>query len=100
MSDSFQHKNWSSLELMKVKESTISKKNLAVLSLPIVTGNGRVRTVNLAQGQTLEHFCGFNYTQGTLSRFLSELKSVGVSSFLLSDLPEFWCKCWGSEFEP
>jgi len=98
VSEKRKHKNWTSLKLIQALDHTISKKSLAVLSLPIVTGNGRVRTVNLAQGQSLGHFCGFNYKQETLSRFLSELKYLGVSSFLLSELPKFWRKCWGSEF--
>jgi len=98
VSDKRKHKNWSSLNIVQAKENTISRKNLAVLSLPIVTGNGRATTVNLAQGQSLGHFCGFNYTQGSISKFLSELKYLGASSFLLADLPEFWFKCWGSEF--
>jgi len=96
--DKRKHKNWTSLELFQASAHTVSKKNLAILSLPIVTGNGRVRTVNLAQGQSLEHFCGFNYKQRTISKFLSELKYLGASSFLLSDLPKFWFKCWGNEF--
>ena len=96
VSEKRQFKNWASLGISHATANTISKKNLAILSLPIVTGNGRVRTVNLAQGQTLGHFCGFNYTQGTINKFLSELKYLGVSSFLLAELPEFWRTLWGN----
>ena len=85
VSEKRQHKNWISKKLMRTIDHTISKKNLAVLSLPIITGNGRVRTVNLAQGQTLEHFCGFNGTKGTISKFLNELKYLGASNFLLEE---------------
>jgi hypothetical protein len=100
ISDKRKHKNWTSLKIIKAIDHTISKKSLAVLSLPIVTGNGSNRTVNLAQGQSLGHFCGFNYKQETISKFLGELKYLGASSFLLSDLPKFFCSCWGNEFEP
>lgn len=98
VADKRKHKNWLSMKLLQAIEPTISKKNLAVLSLPIITGNGSNRTVNLAQGQSLVHFCGFNYTQETISKFRSLLKYLYVTSFLLSDLPKFFCSCWENEF--
>jgi hypothetical protein len=49
----------------------------------------------LAQGQALEHFCGFNYKQISIAKYLAELKYLGVSNVLLQDLPGFWRLFWG-----
>ena len=95
ISDKRQAKNWHSMNIMKDHHETITRKNLAILSLPILTGNGQVRNVNLAQGQALEHFCGFNYKQSSITKYLTELKYLGMSTHLLQDLPGFWRVCWG-----
>ncbi|ETR68420.1 MAG: hypothetical protein OMM_04576 [Candidatus Magnetoglobus multicellularis str. Araruama] len=95
ISDKRQTKNWHSMNIIKDRYATIMRKGLAILSLPIVTNNGQVRNVNLPQGQTLEHFCGFNYKQSSITKFLAELKYLGVSTNLLQDLPVFWRQCWG-----
>jgi hypothetical protein len=95
ISDKRQSKNWHSMNIIKDQHETITRKSLAILSLPIVTGNGQVRNVNLAQGQALEHFCGFNYKQSSITKYLAELKYLGVSMHLLQDLPDFWRVCWG-----
>ena len=73
---------------------TIVRKSLAIMSLPMVSNNGQVRSVNSAQGQTLGHFCGYNYKQSSITKYLAELKYLGVSSALLQDLPKFWKLCW------
>jgi len=83
------------MNIVKDRNETIVRKCLAILSLPIVTDNGQVRDVNLAQGQTLEHFCGFNYKQSSIAKYLAELKYLGASIDLLQDLPSFWRLCWG-----
>ena len=97
ISEKRQHKNWHSMNLIKDRPETIIRKNLAILSLPIVSNNGQVRSVDSAQGQTLGHFCGFNYKQSSITKYLTELKYLGVSSVLLKDLPKFWKQCWGEE---
>lgn len=95
ISDKRQTKNWHSMNIIKDHHETIIRKNLAILSLPVVTGNGQIRNVNLAHGQALEHCCGFNYRQSSITKYLAELKYLGVSARLLEDLPSFWRVCWG-----
>jgi transposase len=90
-----QAKNWYSMNIVKDSHETIARKCLAILSLPVITDNGQVRNVNLPQGQTLEHFCGFNYKQSSIAKYLAELKYLGASIDLLQDLPNFWQLCWG-----
>jgi hypothetical protein len=80
---------------MKDSHETIARKCLAILSLPVITDNGQIRNVNLAQGQALEHFYDFNYKQSSIAKYLAELKYLGASIDLLQDLPNFWQLCWG-----
>jgi len=51
--------------------------------------NGNVRSVDFALGQSLKHLCGFNYKQQTITRFLSELKYLGISTRLLQEVTNF-----------
>jgi transposase len=88
-------KNWQSMDIIRDNPAVLLRKSLALLSLPVITMNGNVRSVNLALGDTLKHLCGFNYKQNTIVKYLSELKYLGISTYLLKELPEFWRKCWG-----
>lgn len=83
--------------IVRDSPDVLMRKTLAILSLPIVTMNGNVRTVDLALGNSLKYFCGFNYKQSTIVKYLSELKYMGISTQLLQDLPEFWRHCWGDK---
>jgi hypothetical protein len=85
------------MAVMKDRSRTLFRKNLALLSLPVVTANGSVRDVNLALGQALGNLCGYNYKQATIIKFMSELKYLGVAENLLRDLPVFWKQCWGKD---
>lgn len=90
-------KNWQSLNIVRDHRDTIERKSLAILSLPVVTMNGALRTVDSGLGQALRHFAGFDYKQASLTKYLNELKYVGVSSMLLSRVSSFWQQCWGSQ---
>jgi transposase len=90
-------KSLQSMDVAKVKAQTLARKCLGVLTLPFVTGNGEVRTVNTALGQSLQAFCGFQYKQATLARFLAELKYLGVAEDLLHDQVAFWQQVWREE---
>lgn len=93
-------RRWKSLRSMdvgKVKAQTLARKCLGVLTLPFVTRNGEVRTVNTALGKSLQAFCGFQYKQATLARFVSELKYLGVAEDLLRDQVAFWQQVWREE---
>lgn len=87
-------KSLQSMDVAKVKAQTLARKCLGVLTLPFITRNGDVRTVNTALGKSLQAFCGFQYKQATLARFLSELKYLGVAEDLLHDQVEFWQQVW------
>ena len=90
-------KNWQSMNIVYEKRKAIERKSLALLSLPIVTMNGDIRTVNTALGQSLKHFSCYDFKQGTLTKYMNELKYIGVSTKLLEEMIKFWQKCWGTE---
>ncbi len=92
-------KNWKSMNVIRDDIRTIERKSLAILSLPVITMNGGIRTVDSALGQELKHFAGFNYKQSSLTKYLNELKYLGVSANLLQNVVTFWAKCWGPEMK-
>jgi transposase len=90
------------MDIFKTSPMNIERKCLALLALPLVTMNGEIRSVNSALGNALSGFCGFNYKQATLDKFLRELKYLGVSESLLIGQVQFWLqkwKIWDSEAE-
>ena len=82
------------MDLAKVEADTMARKCLAVLALPFVTYNGDVRTVDTPAGKALRDLCGFRYRQATLTKFLAELKYLGVSGDLLRQQVAFWQGIW------
>ena len=90
-------KNWQSLNIVRDHRETLERKSMAILSLPVITMNGTLRTVDSGLGQALRHFAGFDYKQASLTKYLNELKYVGVSSMLLAHVSNFWRQCWGSQ---
>lgn len=90
-------KNWASMNIMDDSASVIARKCLALLSLPAVTNNGKVRNINLSSGEALGHLCGFDYRHATIIKFLAELKYLGLADWLLQYLPSFWQRCWGAD---
>lgn len=87
-------KNFKKMNICKISEKNLQRKSLAILSLPLVTLNGQMRNVNIAIGNALRGFCGYNYKQATLDCFLRELKYLGVSQDLLCGQIQFWQKQW------
>ncbi len=89
-------KNWASMNIMHDRRETLERKSVAVLSLPVITLNGHVRSADVALGQSLKHLCGFDYKQSSLTKYLSELKYLGVSTVLLNEVTQFWQHEWAA----
>jgi transposase len=89
-----ENKNYSRMELFQTSRFIVERKCLGILALPLVTLNGGTRSANQALGNTLEHFCSFNYQHHTLDKFLRELKYLGLSEQLLRDQVGFWQEHW------
>jgi transposase len=91
-------KSLESMDLVKLSPRIIQRRCLAVLTLPFVTNNGEIRTVNTPRGEALRQICGFQYKQATFEKFLSELKYLGASADLLSHQVRFWQERWKDGF--
>ncbi|CEG11285.1 conserved hypothetical protein [groundwater metagenome] len=82
------------MQVLSTETKTISRKNLAVLSLPLVTLNGGMRDINKVTGNALKHVCGFNYKHATIDKYLRELKYLQISSDFIKATSEFWINFW------
>ena len=89
-----ENKNYSRMALFETSRSVLERKSLAILAFPLITLNGGTRSANTPLGNTLEHFCGFNYQHHTLDKFLRELKYLGLSENLLRNQVGFWQEHW------
>lgn len=98
ISDKIKTKNWQSMNIIRDGENTIIRKNVAILSLPVITANGKVRTINTANGRSLKYLCGVNYSQSTIAKYLAELKYLRISTTLLQAIGSFWGQYWQDEF--
>ena len=87
-------KNFRGMSISVASSMVIARKSLAMLALPVITNNGMIRSVNTPMGDMLRSVCGFNYKQSTLTKFMAELKYLGVAEYLLRHQIEFWQKFW------
>jgi len=90
-------KNWKSMNIIRDNSRVIERKSMAVLSLPVVTMNGSMRSVDTALGQSLKQLAGYDYKQNTMKKYLNELKYLGISARLLKEVVGFWQRCWAAE---
>jgi len=72
------------MKLVRLSEKTISRYNLALLCLPLVTSNGKTSRVNRVKGNDLAFLCGYNYKDASLNRYLGELTYLKVSERLIT----------------
>jgi len=87
-------KVFSRLSLYQTKQDTVSRKNLALLLLPLVTNNGASRSLNKPLGNALGYACGYNYKNATIDKYLRELKYLQVSTDLIECNAKFWNSFW------
>lgn len=87
-------KNFRSMSISAASPLVIARKSLAMLALPVVTNNGMIRSVDTPLGDALRCVCEYNYKQSTLTKFMAELKYLGVAEYLLRSQIGFWQKFW------
>ncbi|MDP2788564.1 MAG: hypothetical protein Q8O46_00720, partial [bacterium] len=95
--EKLQHKNLLSMDIFLKSEKTISRNNLALLCLPLVTSNGKTSRVNRAKGNDLKFLCEYNYKDAALDRYLRELKYLKISEQLIIETAKFWIDLWKRE---
>jgi transposase len=83
-------KRFASMRIFDLSRESIMRYTLALFSLPLVTANGRVRSVDNPRGNALKYLCGINYKASTRDKHLSELKYLQVSNELIEVTAKFW----------
>ncbi len=91
-------KNFSTMDVFRRSEKTLSRYNLALLCLPLVTSNGKSSRVNRVKGNDLKFLCGYNYKDAALDKYLRELKYLKVSENLIVETASFWLKFWKERY--
>jgi len=87
-------KNYASMNMFRMSEKTMSRYNLALLCLPLVTSNGRASRVNRVRGNDLAFLCGCNYKDTSLDKYLRELKYLKISEKFVAETAKFWMRFW------
>jgi len=85
-------KNLTKTNIFQKSNETLSRYNLALLCLPLVTSNGKSSRVNRAKGNDIEFLSGYNYKDAALDKYLRELKYLKISNQLLFETAKFWIK--------
>jgi hypothetical protein len=96
--EKIQEKNFSSMDIFERSEETISRYNLALLCLPLVTSNGKSSRINRVKGNDIEFLCGYNYKDASLDKYLRELKYLKISEQLIIEIAKFWINYWKKEY--
>ena len=91
------NKKFSAMDIFGKSKESISRYNLALLSLPLVTSNGKSSRVNRPEGNDLDFLCGYNYKDASLDRYLRDLKYLQVSELLINEIARFWLNFWKKE---
>jgi transposase len=97
--EKIQWKNFSKMNIFKMSEKTISRYNLALLCLPLVTSNGKTSRVNRVKGNDFGFLCDYNYKDASLNRYIGELKYLKISDQLINAIAKFWVDFWRDESE-
>jgi transposase len=89
-----QQKRFASMRIFSRSKASLLRYTLALFALPLVTVNGRVRSIDNPRGNALAYLCGYNYKAATLNKHLSELKYLQVSHDLIATTAQFWIEFW------
>ncbi len=87
-------KRFASMGIFNLSRESIMRYTLALFSLPLVTANGRVRSIDNPRGNALKYLCGSNYKASTVDKYISELKYLQVSNELIEATAKFWIDFW------
>lgn len=87
-------KRLASMAIFSHSKATFLRYTLALLSLPLVTGNGRVRSVDNPKGNALAYLCGYNCKATTLNKYLREVKYLHLADELMVATARFWIDFW------
>jgi hypothetical protein len=89
-----QTRDLSRLSIVGVKHSTLYRKNMTLLFLPVITSHGRAIEINETQDNELECFAGYDYKGNTLDKYLREMKFLQSSQIIINKMAGFWYRLW------
>lgn len=90
-------KTLSSMNIFIKSNKIISRYNLALLCLPLVTSNGKSSRINRVRGNDIAFLSGYNYKDAALDKYLRELKYLKISNQLILETAKFWINFWKKE---
>nr|QNO42660.1 hypothetical protein LNAFDGMD_00021 [Methanosarcinales archaeon ANME-2c ERB4]QNO43397.1 hypothetical protein PNFJDKBC_00008 [Methanosarcinales archaeon ANME-2c ERB4]QNO48235.1 hypothetical protein BHCKGNAA_00020 [Methanosarcinales archaeon ANME-2c ERB4] len=90
------NKRFAAMDIFSLSKHSILRRILALFSLPLVTANGRARSVDNPRGNALKYLCGVNYKASTIDKHIRELKYLRISDDLIESTARFWIGFWSS----
>jgi hypothetical protein len=90
-------KTLSSMNIFLKSNKIISRYNIALLCLPLVTSNGKSSRINRVRGNDIAFLSGYNYKDAALDKYLRELKYLKISNQLILETAKFWINFWKKE---
>ena len=96
LDEKIDNKRIASMDVVSLSRKSILRHTLALFSLPLVTANGRIRSVDNPRGNALKYLCGFDYKAATLDKHIRELKYLQISGELIEAVARFWIDFWSS----
>jgi len=90
------NKRFAAMDIFSLSKKSILRRILALFSLPLVTSNGRARSVDNPRGNALQYLCGVNYKASTIDKHIRELKYLQISDDLIESTAKFWIDFWSS----
>jgi hypothetical protein len=90
-------KSLSRMNIFQKSNKILSRYNLALLCLPLVTSNGKSSRINRVRGNDIAFLSGYNYKDAALDKYLRELKYLKISNQLILETAKFWISFWKKE---
>jgi transposase len=90
------NKRFAAMDIFSLSRNSILRRILALFSLPLVTSNGRARSIDNPRGNALKYLCGVNYKASTIDKHIRELKYLQISDDLIESTARFWIDFWSS----
>ncbi|MBN2090468.1 helix-turn-helix domain-containing protein [candidate division KSB1 bacterium] len=82
------------LGIAQAQEKSLIRKNLTILSLPVITNHSRFSEINETLGNELKYFSGYDYRANTIDKFMREMKYLRSSGYLMQQMANFWYHLW------
>jgi len=96
LDEKISNKRFAAMDIFSLSKNSILRRTLALFSLPLVTANGRARSVDNPRGNALKYLCGVNYKASTIDKHIRELKYLQISDDLIESTARFWIDFWSS----